>query len=202
MSTAPFCPPVTLAGRHAALEPLSQEHHDGLCAAVRDGELWTLWYTNIPHPDGMRTDIESRLALKAAGSMQPFAVRNPATGRVAGMTTYLHIDPPRRRLEIGATWYAQSVQRTALNTECKLLLLTHAFETLKCIAVEFRTSYYNHSSRAAIARLGAKQDGLLRNHGFHANGTIRDTVVFSNTDAEWPGVKAHLAHRLAHRPAP
>jgi RimJ/RimL family protein N-acetyltransferase len=189
--------PVTLTGRHAALEPLSHEHHDGLCAAASDGELWNLWYTNIPRPEGMRADIDTKLGLQAAGSMLPFAVRNSSTGKLAGLTTYLNIDSARRRLEIGATWYAQSVHRTALNTECKLLLLTHAFETLRCIAVEFRTSSFNHASRTAIARLGAKQDGILRNHGFHANGTIRDTVVFSITEGEWAGVKAHLAHRLA-----
>lgn len=193
----PFCAPVTLTGHHAVLEPLSHDHHDGLCEAVGDGELWRLWYTSIPKPEGMRADIDTRLGLQAAGSMLPFAIRERATGRIAGMTTYLHIDAARRRLEIGATWVARSLQRSGLNTECKLLLLTHAFESLGCIAVEFRTSFFNHTSRAAIARLGAKQDGILRNHGFHADGTLRDTVVFSITDAEWPGVKANLTHRLA-----
>jgi len=192
-----FRAPVTLTGRHAALEPLSFDHHDALCDAASDGELWNLWYTNVPKPGAMRADIGTKLGLQAEGSMLPFAVRNLATGRVAGMTTFLHIDPVRRRLEIGATWYAQSVQRTPLNTECKLLLLSHAFEAMQCIAVEFRTSVFNHASRNAIARLGAKQDGVLRNHGFHANGTIRDTVVFSVIAGEWPGVRAHLGHKLA-----
>lgn len=191
-----FRTPVALTGRHAALEPLSFDHHAALCDAASDGELWNLWYTNIPRPEGMRADIERKLAQQAEGSMLPFAVRNPATGKIAGITTYMNIDAARRRLEIGSTWYAKSVQRTPLNTGCKLLLLTHAFEAMQCIAVEFRTSHFNHASRDAIARLGAKQDGILRNHGFHANGTIRDTVVFSITAGEWPGVKAHLEYKL------
>jgi RimJ/RimL family protein N-acetyltransferase len=194
---APFRTPVTLAGRHAALEPLAPGHHDALCAAASDGELWNLWYTNIPKPEAMRADIERKLAQQAEGSMLPFAVRDLATGKIAGVTTYMNIDAARRRLEIGSTWYAKSVQRTPLNTECKLLLLAHAFEQIGCIAVEFRTSFFNHASRNAIARLGAKQDGVLRSHGLHANGTIRDTVVFSIVAAEWPGVKAHLEHKLA-----
>lgn len=192
-----FRTPVTLSGRHAALEPLSLDHHEALRAAVSDGELWNLWYTNIPKPEAMRADIERKLAQQAEGSMLPFAVRDPATGKIAGITTYMNIDAVRQRLEIGSTWYARSVQRTPLNTECKLLLLAHAFEQVKCIAVEFRTSFFNHASRNAIARLGAKQDGILRSHGFHANGTIRDTVVFSILAGEWPGVKAHLQHKLA-----
>jgi RimJ/RimL family protein N-acetyltransferase len=191
-----FRTPVTLSGRHAALEPLSFEHHDALCAAASDGELWNLWYTNIPKPEGMRADIERKLAQQAEGSMLPFAVRNLATGKITGITTYMNIDAVRHRLEIGSTWYAKSVQRTPLNSECKLLLLSHAFEPMKCIAVEFRTSFFNIASRNAIARLGAKQDGILRSHGFHANGTIRDTVVFSILAGEWPGVKAHLEHKL------
>lgn len=195
-SAARFTHPVTLRGRHAALEPLLAGHHDALAEAVRDGELWKLWYTNIPNPAGMRADIERRLGLQQAGEMLPFSVRDLATGRLVGMTTYMNLDAARHRLEIGSTWYAKSVQRTAINTECKLLLLTHAFESMKCIAVEFRTSYFNHASRNAIARLGAKQDGVLRSHGFHANGTIRDTVVFSILAEEWPAVKAHLQHRL------
>ena len=190
---------MTLTGRHAALEPLTLDHHDALCEAASDGALWNLWYTNIPKPEGMRADIERKLALQATGDMQPFAVRNLSTRKIVGVTTYLNIDTSRHRLEIGATWYALSVQRTAVNTECKLMLLGHAFGPLQCIAVEFRTSFFNHASRNAIGRLGAKQDGILRSHGLHANGTLRDTVVFSITADEWPGVKAHLEHRLAPR---
>jgi len=195
----PFTQPVTLRGRHVLLEPLSPGHHDALVDAVRDGELWKLWYTVVPTPEGMRADIERRLGEQQAGSMLPLTVRKAVDGRVVGMTTYMNIDAPRHRVEIGSTWYAKSVQRTPLNTEAKFLLLTHAFETMKCIAVEFRTSFYNHASRAAIARLGARQDGILRNHGWHTNGTIRDTVVFSIIDAEWPSVKAHLEFKLAGR---
>jgi RimJ/RimL family protein N-acetyltransferase len=193
---ARFAQPVTLRGRHAALEPLAPAHHDDLAEAVRDGELWRLWYTSIPEPEGMRAEIERRLGLQQAGEMLPFAVRDLATGKAVGMTTCMNLDAARHRLEIGSTWYARSAQRTAINTECKLLLLTHAFESMNCIAVEFRTSFFNHASRSAIARLGAKQDGILRNHGFHANGTIRDTMVFSILAREWPAVKAHLRHRL------
>ena len=194
-----FTEPVTLTGRHAILEPLSPVHHDMLAEAVCDGDLWKLWYTSIPRPEGMRAEIGRRLALLQEGSMLPFAVRSVARGRVVGMTTYMNIDASRDRVEIGSTWYAKSVQRTPLNTECKLLLLSHAFESLKCMAVEFRTSHFNHASRRAIERLGAKQDGILRCHGLHSDGTIRDTVVFSITAAEWPGVKSHLEFKLAAR---
>ena len=192
-----FTESITLSGRHAALEPLAYEHHDGLAEAVRDGELWKLWYTTIPSPEGMRAEIERRLGLQQAGSMLPFAVRNLTSGRIAGMTTYMNIDANNRRVEIGSTWYAKSVQRTPLNTECKLLLLTHAFETLDCIAVEFRTGFFNQSSRRAIERLGAKQDGILRSHQHYADGSLRDTVVFSIIAAEWPAVKRHLQFKLA-----
>lgn len=194
-----FTEPVTLTGRHATLEPLSPVHHDMLAEAVGDGDLWKLWYTAIPRPGGMRAEIDRRLDLQQEGSMLPFAVRSVARGQVVGMTTYMNIDASRDRVEIGSTWYAKSVQRTPLNTECKLLLLAHAFESLKCMAVEFRTSYFNHASRRAIERLGAKQDGILRSHGLHSDGTIRDTVVFSITAAEWPGVKSHLESKLAAR---
>ena len=192
-----FTQPITLSGRHAALEPLAQAHHDGLVEAVRDGELWKLWYTAIPKPEGMRAEIERRLGLQRAGSMLPFAVRSRASGKLAGMTTYMNIDANNRRVEIGSTWYAKSVQRTALNTECKLMLLAHAFERLDCIAVEFRTGFFNYASRRAIERLGAKQDGILRSHQHYANGTLRDTVVFSIIRSEWPAVKRHLEFRLA-----
>lgn len=188
--------PVSLRGPHAALEPLALPHESGLCDAVRDGDLWKLWYTAIPQPEGMRAEIERRLGLQARGSMLPFAVRD-AGGNIAGMTTYMNIDATHRRVEIGSTWYARSVQRTPLNTQCKLLLLTHAFEQLDCIAVEFRTSFFNQPSRAAILRLGAKQDGMLRSHQRHADGSLRDTCVYSIIAAEWPAVRQHLQFQLA-----
>jgi RimJ/RimL family protein N-acetyltransferase len=187
---------ITLEGQHARLEPLAMHHHDELVAAVSDGELWKLWYTSIPTPEGMRAEIDRRLGLHAQGSMLPFAVRRLDSGKLCGMTTYMNIDERNRRVEIGSTWYAASAQRTAINSECKLMLLTHAFETLGCIAVEFRTSWMNHASRTAIARLGAKQDGVLRNHQLMADGMYRDTVVFSIISQEWPVVKRHLAFKL------
>ena len=182
---------VTLKGSHARLEPLAHSHRAGLIEAVKDGEQWRLWYTSIPSPEGMAKEIERRRMLQAAGSMLPFTVFD-ATGVVVGMTTYMNIDAANRRLEIGSTWYARRVQRTALNTECKLLLLTHAFEHLDCIAVEFRTHFFNRTSRQAIERLGAKLDGILRNHQIGHNGTMRDTVVYSIIAGEWPTVKQHL----------
>lgn len=188
--------PVRLAGTHATLEPLAREHEAGLVEAVRDGELWKLWYTAIPAPEGMAAEIERRLALQAAGAMLPFTVRD-AEGRIAGMTTYMHIDAANKRVEIGSTWYARRVQRTALNTECKLMLLHHAFEVLDCIAVEFRTHFFNQQSRRGIERLGAKLDGILRCHQRGADGSLRDTCVYSITAAEWPTVKAHLGFQLA-----
>lgn len=188
--------PITLRGTHAAVEPLALAHHDALSDAVRDGELWNLWYTAIPKPEGMRAEIERRLGLQAKGSMLPFTVRN-TDGKVVGMTTYMNIDAANKRVEIGSTWYAKSVQRTQLNTACKLLLLGHAFETLECIAVEFRTSFFNLPSRAAIQRLGAKPDGILRSHQRHADGSLRDTCVYSIIAAEWPAVKQHLQFQLA-----
>jgi RimJ/RimL family protein N-acetyltransferase len=187
--------PVTLTGPHARLEPLSRDHHDGLVAAVKDGDLWTLWYTSIPRPEDMGREIDRRLGLQAAGSMLPFTVMD-ADGGIAGMTTYMNVDAANRRVEIGSTWYARRVQRTPLNTQCKLLLLTHAFETLNCIAVEFRTHFFNHQSRRGIERLGAKQDGVLRSHQIASNGTLRDTVVYSIIASEWPTVKAHLTYQL------
>lgn len=187
--------PIILSGPHARLEPLSREHRDGLVGAVKDGELWKLWYTSIPSPETMAAEIERRLGLQAAGAMLPFTVKD-ADGKIAGMTTYMNVDAANRRVEIGSTWYAQRVQRTPLNTQCKLLLLTHAFETLNCIAVEFRTHFFNHQSRRGIERLGAKQDGILRSHQVAPNGTLRDTVVYSIIASEWPTVKAHLTYQL------
>lgn len=196
-----FAAPVTLADQHVRLEPLDVRHHDDLVHAVHDGELWKLWYTAIPTPEGMAAEIQRRLDLQAKGSMCPFAVVDPATGQAVGMTTYMNIDAVNRRVEIGSTWYRQSVQRSPLNTEAKRLLLTHAFERLNCIAVEFRTHFFNQQSRRAIERLGAKLDGVLRNHQINphplATGALRDTCVYSITASEWPNVKAHLDHQLA-----
>jgi RimJ/RimL family protein N-acetyltransferase len=187
--------PVSFSGTHVRLEPLSQKHRGGLIEAVEDGELWKLWYTSVPSPDGMTKEIDRRLALQAAGSMLPFTVFD-AAGVVAGMTTYMNVDAANRRVEIGSTWYARRVQRTALNTECKLILLRHAFETLDCIAVEFRTHFFNRQSRRGIERLGAKLDGILRNHQIGHNGTMRDTAVYSIIAGEWPTVEQHLTFSL------
>ncbi len=191
-----FLEPVTLKGVHASLVPLSQDHHDGLCEATRDGELWKLWYTSVASPESMKAEIDRRLGLQAEGRMLPFTVLD-AQGRVAGMTTYMNVDAPNRRVEIGSTWYRAAVQRTPLNTECKRMLLAHAFEKLNCIAVEFRTHILNTQSRKAIERLGAKLDGILRRHMIQPNGTIRDSMVYSITAEEWPMVKSHLDWQLS-----
>lgn len=190
--------PVVLAGPHARLEPLDAGHAPALAEAVRDGELWTLWYTSVPTPERMGAEIERRLALQRAGSMLPFTVFD-ADGRIVGMTTFMNIDSANRRVEIGSTWYARSVQRSALNTQCKRLLLGHAFDTLDCIAVEFRTHRLNVQSRRAIERLGAQLDGVLRHHQRMPNGTLRDTAVYSITAAEWPTVRTHLEFQLQRR---
>jgi RimJ/RimL family protein N-acetyltransferase len=195
----PWPDPITLRGQHARLEPLSHQHREGLAEAVKDGELSTIWYTAIPLPENMVKEIDRRLGLQAAGSMLPFTVFD-AGGNIVGMTTYMNIDAANRRVEIGSTWYGKSAQRGPLNTQCKLLLLTHAFETLNCIAVEFRTHFFNHQSRRAIERLGAKQDGILRSHQVAPNGTLRDTVVYSITAAEWPTVRTHLNYQLNDKP--
>jgi N-acetyltransferase len=187
--------PVELRGSHAALVPLQPVHAAALAEAVRDGELWRLWYTFIPPPERMGAEIDRRLALQAAGSMLPFAVLD-AAGTPVGMTTYMNIDPVHRRVEIGSTWLAARVQRTPLNTECKRLLLGHAFEALDCIAVEFRTHRLNVQSRRAIERLGAQLDGILRAHQRSADGSLRDTAVYSITAAEWPTVRQHLDFQL------
>src|SRR6202035_5050776 len=187
--------PISLSGPHAQLKPLSHDQIDGLTEAVKDGELWKLWYTSVPSAEGMAREIDRRLGLQAAGAMLPWTVFD-AGGKIAGMTTYMNVDAANRRVEIGSTWYAKRVQRSALNTQCKMLLLTHAFEKLDCIAVEFRTHFFNHQSRRGIERLGAKQDGILRNHQTASNGTLRDTVVYSITASEWPTAKAHLAFQL------
>jgi RimJ/RimL family protein N-acetyltransferase len=195
----PFLGPVTLRGRLVTLEPLSPAHREDLERAVRDGELWNLWYTSVPRPEGVAAEIDRRLALQEAGTMLPFAARRVADGRVIGMTTYMNVDAPNRRLEVGSTWNAASAHGTGTNAESKLLLLRHAFEVLGCIAVEFRTHWMNRQSRAAIERLGAKQDGVLRSHQLMADGSLRDTVVYSIIASEWPMVRNGLELRVAER---
>ena len=187
--------PITLSGTHATLEPLAPDHTAALSEAARDGELWRLWYTSVPPPEDMAREIERRLSLLSAGSMLPFTVLDPA-GTPVGMTTFMNVDAVNHRVEIGSTWYAARVQRTALNTECKLLMLTHAFEQWQCIAVELRTHILNTRSRRAIERLGAKLDGVLRCHQRARDGTLRDTCVYSIIAPEWPAVKKNLAWRM------
>jgi RimJ/RimL family protein N-acetyltransferase len=194
-----FVESVTLAGAHATLEPLAREHAAALAAAAADGELWRLWYTGVPAPDRAAAWVDAALAMREAAGALPFVVRDNASGQIVGSTRYFNVDAAHRRLEIGHTWYARRAQRTAINTECKLLLLTHAFDVLSCIAVEFRTDWHNFQSRRAIERLGAKQDGILRNHQIAPNGTLRDTVVFSIIASEWPTAKAHLTYQLNER---
>ena len=191
--------PVTLEGRYATVEPLAREHEADLRRAAADGELWRLWYTSVPAPDETGPYIDAALKMRKDLGAMPFAVRDSAAGDIVGCTRYFNVDAANRRLEIGHTWYATRAQRTAINTECKLLLLTHAFEKLKCVAVEFRTHWFNHASRDAIARLGAKQDGVLRNHQILPDGSYRDTVVFSIIESEWPAVKRQLTFLLERK---
>lgn len=187
--------PTTLAGRHVSLEPLAPAHAPALADAARDGELWRLWYTFVPEPDAVEAYIETATAERAQGGLA-FAVRERAGGSVIGSTRFCHVDAANRRAEIGYTWYAARFQRTAINSECKRLMLGHAFDTLGAIAVEFRTHWHNRASRAAITRLGAKQDGVLRNHQISADGIYRDTVVFSIINIEWPAVRQNLDFQL------
>ena len=191
----PWPDEVALRGTHAALVPLQPAHAAALADAVRDGELWKLWYTAIPAPERMEAEIARRLDLRARGAMLPWCVLD-AAGTPCGMTTYMNIDPVHRRVEIGSTWYARRVQRTPLNTECKWMLLRHAFEALDCIAVEFRTHRLNVQSRRAIERLGAQLDGILRAHQRSSDGSLRDTAVYSITAAEWPTIHQHLQWQL------
>ena len=184
--------PITLISSSITLEPLSHNHLADLTDAVKDGELWKLWYTLIPEPQGMHQEIIRRLDLAAKGSMIPFAVIDNIRSKAIGMTNFMNIDSCHQRLEIGGTWYCKSAQGTGVKTMSKLMLLTHAFETLNCIAVEFRTHIFNHQSRRGIKKLGAKLDGILRNHMIMPNGTLRDTCVYSIIKNEWTTVKAHL----------
>jgi RimJ/RimL family protein N-acetyltransferase len=187
--------PPRLQGSHVALEPLQSAHADGLRDAAADGSLWELWYTNVPMPGEVDAYVDAALAMQAAGSALAFAVRD-AHGRIVGTTRYYDLLPATPRLQIGYTWYARSVQRTALNTEAKLLLLEHAFEAMGCACVGLQSSTHNAASRAAIARLGAREEGILRHHLRHRDGSLRDTVNFSIIDGEWPAVKAGLQAKL------
>ena len=187
--------PVTLENAHVRLEPLGPEHQVGLAAATEG--LEHAWYTSVPTPETVADDIAQRLAWRDAGIMNPWAVRRLDTGEIVGETTFCNIDQANRHVEIGHTWLGIRAQRTAVNTAAKLLLLAHAFEACDAIAVEFRTHWHNRQSREAIARLGAKQDGVLRNHRLGPDGTHRDTVVYSILPHEWPAVRLNLEHRLA-----
>lgn len=187
----------TLRGEHVLLEPLAETHADELRVSLGDGVLSRAWYTNVPKPEAVDAYVAAALKMQAAGDALAFLVRD-AKGEVVGSTRYYAMESEVPKLSIGYTWYAPRVQRTGLNTEAKLLLLDYAFETLGCISVFFETSWFNHASRAAIARLGAKQDGVLRGHKRHADGSIRDTVVFSIIESEWPAAKRHLQYKLAN----
>lgn len=186
-----------LEGQHVILEPLNFSHRDELVVASNDGQLSSLWFTGVPNEHTIDDYITKALKQQECNSAIPFAVLDKKTKRVIGCTRICNADIEHRRFEIGYTWYAKSFQRTAVNTECKLLLLTLVFDKLKAIAVEFRTHWHNHASRNAIARLGAKQDGILRNHRIHDTGEYRDTVVYSIIESEWPMVKKSLSFKLS-----
>jgi RimJ/RimL family protein N-acetyltransferase len=186
-----------LAGDIVTLKPLALDHVPDLREAAADGELWRTWYTSVPAPDRVEAEVERRLTLFEEQRMLPWTVWHNASASAVGMTTLMNIDPVNRRVEIGSTWLATSAQRTGINAEAKLLLLRHAFESLACIAVEFRTHWHNRQSRAAIAALGAKQDGVLRSHSVTGDGILRDTVVFSIVASEWPAVRVGLTEKLA-----
>jgi RimJ/RimL family protein N-acetyltransferase len=191
--------PVALEGHGVRLEPLAREHHDGLAAAAADGELWKLWFTSVPEPEQTHAYISAAVAGREAGHMLPWAVRELAGGAIVGSTRYHDIVTPIDRVEIGYTWYARRCQKTGVNTACKLLLMTHAFEVLGCTVVGFRTDNFNFASQQAIAALGAKKDGVIRHHHPRRDGTVRDTVIYSILATEWSDVKRHLELRLARR---
>jgi RimJ/RimL family protein N-acetyltransferase len=186
-----------LVGERIRLTATTLDHAPALAEAVHDGELWRLWYTNIPEPTAVAAEIERRLDLQRLGTMTPFTAMDAKTGRVIGMTSYMNIDRSGPRLEIGSTWFAKSAQRSGVNSEAKLLMLERAFEDLACLAVELRTHFFNAQSRAAIERLGAKLDGVLRSHQRSRDGSLRDTCVYSIIACEWPTVKTHLRARLS-----
>ena len=191
-----FVEPVTLEARGIKLVPLSLAHEDGLRAAAADGALWNIRVTSVPEPDQTRQYIEDALAMREAGNRFAFATTDAASGTVLGSSSYHDILPAVKRLEIGYTWYAKRCQRTHVNTTCKLLLMTHAFETLGCHVVGWRTDNFNFASQAAIERLGARKDGVIRGHALRRDGSIRDTVMYSLRSGEWPEVRAQLLHSL------
>ena len=191
-----FVEPVVLRGRGLRLEPLAPSHETGLAAAAADGQLWRIRVTSVPEPGQTRAYIDSALQMHAAGQRLAFAVLDDASGRVLGSSSYHDIVPALRRVEIGYTWYARSVQRTHVNTTAKLLLMTHAFEQLGCAVVCWRTDNFNFASQRAIERLGARKDGVLRHHALRRDGTVRDTVMYSMTAGEWPEARAQLLYLL------
>ena len=194
-----FVEPITLSARGVTLAPLALEHEAGLRAAAADGALWNIRVTSVPEPQDTRKYIEDALAMREAGNRFAFCVLDEASGRVLGSSSYHDILPAVKRVEIGYTWYAKSVQRSHVNTACKLLMMTHAFETLGCHVVGWRTDNFNFASQAAIERLGARKDGVIRGHALRRDGTIRDTVMYSLRAGEWPEVKAQLLYSL-HKP--
>lgn len=189
--------PIILQGQYCRLIPLSHDHMGALIETVKDGKLWNLWYTLIPSPETMQEDIDDRLNLQSKDSMLPFIIEESKTNKIIGATTFLNADANNKRIEIGGTWIRESLQKSGVNTESKFLLLQHAFEKLSCHAVEFRTHFCNQKSRQAIERLGAKLDGILRNHMIMPNGTLRDTCVYSIIENEWSTIKAHLMHKIS-----
>jgi len=191
-----FVSGVTLRGRGLRLEPLALDHETGLREAAADGQLWTLRVTSVPEPENTRAYIETALQMRSEGHRMAFAVMDEASGRVLGSSSYHDILPAVKRVEIGYTWYARSVQRTHVNTTAKLLLMTHAFETLGCHVVGWRTDNFNFASQRAIERLGARKDGVIRGHALRRDGTIRDTVMYSMRAGEWPEAKAQLLYLL------
>jgi RimJ/RimL family protein N-acetyltransferase len=193
---ASFVEPVNLSARGVALVPLALTHEQGLREAAADGELWNIRVTSVPEPQDTRAYIETALQMREAGNRFAFAVLDEASGTVLGTTSYHDILPAVKRLEIGYTWYAQRCQRTHVNTTCKLLMLSHAFDTLGCNVVGWRTDNFNHASQRAIERLGARKDGVIRGHALRRDGTIRDTVMYSLRAGEWPEVKAQLLYLL------
>ena len=198
----PFASPVVLQGHGLRLEPLTMEHEPGLRAAAADGELWNLRVTSVPQPADTAAYIQLALDMQTRGERLPWAVLDANTGRVLGCTSYHDLIPAVRRVEIGWTWYARSVQRSHVNTAAKLLLMTHAFETLNCTVVGWRTDILNLASQRAIERLGARKDGVLRSHALRRDGSIRDTVMYSLLASEWPEVRARLSARLQAPPLP
>ncbi|MFZ6847202.1 GNAT family N-acetyltransferase [Undibacterium sp. RuRC25W] len=188
------CTPIHLSGQYVSLEPLTQDHLPDIQRAAADGELWNLFFTSVPRPETTQQWIDTALEMQRQQTAIVFVIREKHSGTIVGSTRYFRIEAQNKRLEIGHTWYSQSAQRSGVNTDSKLLLLTHAFEVFDCIAVEFRTDFFNHKSQAAIERLGAKRDGILRNHTIMPDGRIRDTVVYSILEHEWPGVKKNLQY--------